>query len=144
MNDFKIEKMNESDLSEVAKIFCTVFSEEGENWDEENSLKRVTDNFQSDAHYVARVDGKIVGMIMAMPVTLELTTALLVDSFVVLKEYRGKGIGKELWKNVEEHAKRNEYKSVRLFAHPKWNSYNLYMKIGYQPSGWVELFKEIE
>jgi len=144
MNDIKIEKMNKADLNEVAKILCTVFNEEGENWNEENSLKRVEGSFQDDGHYVARVDGRIVGMVMSMPVALELDTVLLVDMLVVLREYRGKGIGRKLWESIESYAKEKGYKSVRLFANPNWDSYNLYIKLGYQPSGWVELFKEIE
>lgn len=144
MNDVEIIKMQELDLKEVAEVFRTVFNEEGENWDERNSLKRIQENFHGNAHYVSKVNGRIVGMVMAIPATLELDSVLVVDSLVVLKEYRGQGIGKGLWEYIEKYAKEKGYKSVRLFANPKWDSYQMYTKLGYKPSGWIELFKEVK
>ena len=144
MSNVRIEKMKESDLEEVAKIFCTVFNEEGENWTEESSKSHVVQNYFGEAHFVAKENNNIIGMIMGIPLTRELGTEILIDSLVVLREYRGKGIGKKLFSKILEYAKKEKYKGVRFLANPEFNSFKWYKKMKYKESGWVELFKEIE
>lgn len=144
MDNIKIERMAEADIKEVSTVMRTVFNEQGDDWSEEISLQEVQENFQGDANFVARDGERIVGSVIAYPISIESERGMYVDTFVVLGEYRGKGVGKLLWNKVEEYAKKNSYKFINVLANPKWSSYDLYKRMGFKESGWVDLYKRVK
>ncbi|HLL60448.1 MAG TPA: GNAT family N-acetyltransferase, partial [Candidatus Nitrosocosmicus sp.] len=105
MNNIQVDLMLESDLDSVTQIFLDVFNKFGENWSLETAGKHIKENFFGDCHYVVRIEGRIVGFVMAIPLTREKGTELFIDSIAVLPEIQRKGIGKLLWDKVNKYAK---------------------------------------
>lgn len=54
-----------------------------------------------------------------------------IDAIIVDKEYRGKGLGKELILEAEKLSKENEAHKIYLQTGKIWSSVSLYEKLGY-------------
>lgn len=134
-------KMEKSDLKEVGEIFYNTFNSVGEPWTKVTSQQYVKENYHGDCHFVALLDKKIIGMLMAIPLTREKGTELFIDSIVVLPEYQKTSIGKKLWKKANVYAKDNHFTGIRLLTNPQLESFNWYKKMGYKKSGWIEVYK---
>ncbi|HVZ67554.1 MAG TPA: GNAT family N-acetyltransferase [Patescibacteria group bacterium] len=143
MEDIRIELMTTEDLNQVADVFLQVFNALGENWGKESATKHVNENFSGDSHFVAKINNRIIGFIMAIPLTREKGTELFVDSIAILPDYQHKGVGQKLWDKIEESSKDGEYVAIRLLANKQLKSFNWYKSLGYQESGWIELYREL-
>jgi predicted N-acetyltransferase YhbS len=143
MENINIELMTKDDLNQVADIFLSVFNTLGEKWERESVIKHVNENFVGDCHFIAKADNQILGFVMAIPLTREKGTELFIDSIAVLPDYQHKGIGQQLWNRIEMSAKEGKYTGVRLLANKQLESFNWYTSLGYQESGWVEVYKEL-
>ncbi len=145
MNNVVIDLMDEKDLDEVAKVFVEVFNDAGENWTIDIAQEHVEKNFFGDCHFVARIEGEIVGFVIAMPLIFERGLSMFVDAVGVLPKYQRKGIGTLLWKKMNVHVEAiGEYDAIRLLTHPDFRSFEWYKKMGYEKSGWVEVFKKVK
>ena len=140
MNSIHIEKMKEVDIKEAAQVFMNVFNGEGQSWDESSSLSHIKENYSGDSDFIAKDGDKIVGILIGLPDTSDNTVYLYIDSFAVLKEYRGTGIGKSLWEAAMNYAKEMDYGGIRLLTHPDFKSYEWYKRMGLKESGWREVY----
>jgi predicted N-acetyltransferase YhbS len=141
-----IRNLTEKDIPECGQVFLDIFGPNGcgESWTLATSLKNIEDNSSAKNFcFVATVDQKIVGMILAFPVAREAKTDIFIDTIGVLSAYQGQHIGKSLLDSVEEVARSQDAEFIRLLANPKFISFDWYQKIGMVPSGWVELEKKI-
>lgn len=143
MSEVIIEVMKKDDLKEVSIAFMKVFNSVGEHWTLEIAKKHIESNFFGDFHFVAKKDNQIIGFIMGFPLIFEQGESLFVDAIAVLEDFQKEGVGSLLWKKMESHARKNNYSTVRLLSNPKLNSFNWYKEMGYEKSGWVEVFKKI-
>ena len=141
--NIQIELMKEEQLDDVANIFLSSFNDLGEGWTFETSRKNIEEGFFGDCHYVARIDGKIVGFILAIPLTRELGQELFVSSIAILPEFQNQGIGKQLWDKMESFGKENKFVAIRLLTNPHLKSFDWYKEMGFEESGWIEAFKKI-
>lgn len=105
--------------------------------------KRVEADMFDDCHFIAKADEKIVGFLLGISLIFEQGTSLFVDAICVLPEFQNKGIGTKLWKEMEEYAKEKKHNAIRLQTNPNWDSFSWYKKMGYEESGWIEVFKKI-
>lgn len=99
-----------------------------------NGVKNILKDETKGIYHVCEIDGKVVGQIMY---TYEWSdwrngTFIWVQSVYVHKDYRGKGIFKELYKNIKEICDENkEYVGIRLYVEKEnFNAQNTYKKIG--------------
>lgn len=136
--------MREENLDEIAKIFVQTFNAAGEHWSIENATENIKEGFFGECHYIALVEDKIVGFILAIPLTRELGMELFVASVAVLPEYQKHGVGKMLWDKVELYGKENKYAAIRLLTNTHLKSYEWYKQMGFKESEWIEVFKEIK
>lgn len=143
-NLVKIELMTEEHLDNVAKVFMTTFNAVGENWSYENARQNISENFFDDVHFVAKIDDKIVGFLMGIPLTREKGLEFFLSSIAILPKYQYQGIGKLLWEKMLSVAKEKKYVGIRLLTNPHLESYNWYKEMGFTESGWIEVFKELK
>lgn len=102
--------------------------------------------------YLADVDDKVVGFVYFFVLKEETDlmyydpeiTSVYVSDYLVLEEYRGKGIGRALMEKVEEYAKELGIKKIKLTVLAK-NSLarETYKKLGYLDEE-ITLSKEIK
>ena len=141
--EVEISRMKESELGQVARIFRTVFNATGEEWTEESVKGHIKENYFEKYHYVARCKGRIVGFLMAIPLTREKGMELFIDSIAVLPDFQKKEVGRKLWEKAIASAKENNLVGIRLLSNPRLPSYKWYKDMGYIESGWVELHKPL-
>ncbi|MDA1061247.1 MAG: GNAT family N-acetyltransferase [bacterium] len=139
----KISLMKEVDLKEVSQVFKESFNSVSENWSDQSSFEHVKQNFFGDSHWVYRENGKIIGMLMSIVLIREHGPELFIDSVAVLPKFQKKGIGKELWSKAVEYAKANNLHAIRFLSNKNLKSYEWYKSMGYEESGWIELFKPV-
>jgi len=84
--------------------------------------------------FVAEENKKIVGAIIGHLVTWDNHINAFGDEFFVLKEFRGKGIGKKLSLKLENYFKRKNAKYFSINANPKSRAYKMYLKSGFHKS----------
>lgn len=146
MTETIIRNFSKDDVQACASAFLEVFGPQGcgELWTLATSLKHIEENtVEKELCFVAEVEGKIVGMILAMTTAREEYEDVFVDTICVLSEYQGSGIGNALFTKIEEVAKNRGAHFVRLFGKPTLLSFDWYKRHGMTESGWVELEKKI-
>ena len=88
----------------------------------------------SYAFLVARLDGRIVGMGRAIS---DGASDAYIQDVVVLREHRGRGVGRELVKRLAEHCRENKIAWIGLIAEPGtkgfYESLGFGSLEGYQP-----------
>jgi ribosomal protein S18 acetylase RimI-like enzyme len=143
MDNLQIEVMVESDLKSVIKIFLEVFNSLGEQWSLETAEKHIKENFFGDCHYIAKLDDKIIGFLLAIPLTRERGTELFIDSVAVQREFQRRGVGKKLWEQMYNYAIEKRYIGIRLLSSRQLQSFHWYQSMNLKESGWVEVYKEL-
>lgn len=79
----------------------------------------------------AKENGEVVGTLR-----LELTAGVAyIDSFIVAKDKRGKGIGKALVRRAEEIAREYRAHKIHLNTGKDWEARKVYEKLGYEKAG---------
>ncbi len=136
--------MNKTDFIETSDIIVTIFNEEGDKWTHENALGRIKKNYYKDLCFVAKDGTNIIGAILGYSIPEERNIVAFIDSFVVLKEYRGMHVGEDLWNIFLKSAKQMGCNAVTLISNPEWKSYQFYMKHGLWDTNWRYLYKELK
>ncbi|MEK7500411.1 MAG: GNAT family N-acetyltransferase [Patescibacteria group bacterium] len=133
--------MSRDQLDEVAELFFVTFTRVGEEWTHENARKHVDESFFGECHFVAKEKNKIIGMLLAFPLTKVAGTELFIDTIAVSPDYQKMGIGTMLINKAFEYAKLRGFVAVSLQANKKLQSYNWYKSLGLSETGWIELIK---
>lgn len=97
--------------------------------------------FNDEFYFIKNSNGQTIGMVRVLEEDLlywgqKIEMAKYIHSLVVIEEFEGKGIGKIILQNIENDAKKNGYKYLRLDAdskNPKLCSY--YEKQGFKKTG---------
>lgn len=89
------------------------------NWTIKDFIFKASD----DSKIIGRIDGKIEAGVV------------FIDSLIVDKNQRGKGVGKKLVAAVEMFGKEHKAHKVYLFTMEEWQASKFYKKLGYQKSG---------
>ena len=136
-----IEKMLESDFKGVVKVLIESLNNEGEDWNHDTSLTHIKQNYDPEYCFVAKEENIIVGFLIGGESTMFNMNGLFLDLICVLPEYQGKGIGRKLYEEFKTLAKESGKEGFILLANPNWKSFDWYKKMGYEKTGWVELYK---
>ncbi|KKM98449.1 hypothetical protein LCGC14_1157810 [marine sediment metagenome] len=137
MSDYIIRELKPEELVEAVKVFLQSFGyrfESAENikkfW--EKSLKSNMAKF-----ITAEESGKLIGVVGLFFVDPIAT----VGNMSVLQEYRGKGIGKAIFRAIMELATSLNYESIGLYASELGE--HLYRKFGFQGEHYVRKYQII-
>ena len=113
----KIEYIN--NFEEADKIAHELLSE----YDNENNVKYNFNKFG----FIAKQNDITVGYLTGFSYYSEVT----INKLIVLKEYRGKGIGTKLIKQVESHFKNKGFNNINLVTN-EFQAPEFYKKCGYE------------
>lgn len=133
-----IRKAKQDDLKFIVQFnYNLAYETEGKKLDEEilyKGVKEIVCDEAKGVYYVCEINGQVVGQIMY---TYEWSdwrngTFIWVQSVYVDKDYRGKGIFKELYNKVKEICDNsNDYVGIRLYVEREnYNAQRTYQKIG--------------
>jgi len=130
----KILKASLKDLKSIAKIFWIESSKPP--YDKKRTLEKVQhiikEDFRNNDIYVAIEDNKIVGFVM-VSVDSGIKNKLWINELWIIKEYQGKGIGRELMNYIEKIYKNKGIRTFILVADTrKGGAVNFYKKINYK------------
>ena len=97
---------------------------------------------EDELFLVAEKDKKVVGLILGEKIKL---SGALVWEFVVQKELRGQGIGKELLKKFEDECIKKSIDWIILYGANNRKTLNFYNKNGFDLGGsYIECKKELK
>ena len=99
-------------------------------------LEVIEDNFEGTHHFLIKLKDKIIGTIRYR-VTKE--DEIKLERFALLKEYRGKGYGKDIFVYISEYLYKL-YNPRKIYMHAMAYLRGFYEAIGYEVEG--EIFKE--
>ena len=131
MNDVTIRAVKETDLPELARVYCKVYEQAdvGENWEEPAAQKLLSYFYsaQPDLSFLAEQEGRIVGGFLASVKPWWDGNHLVEGEVFVDPECQASGIGTELSKTMYRTAKDKhavthvEWITFRNKEHPlKW------------------------
>ena len=130
----KVEKISDpSTFQEAVKIREQVFVIE-----QKVSKEDEYDQFEeSSTHFLARMDGKPVGAARWR----NTDKGIKLERFAVLKEFRGKGVGKSLVEAVLKDIHSHSHAEGKVkYLHAQLDAVPLYSKFGFKKVG--EMFEE--
>jgi len=133
--------MSRKQLDEVVDLFFNTFTQVGEEWNRENAKKHIEESFFGECHFVAKEKNKIIGVLLAFPLTKVAGTELFIDTIAVRPDYQKMGIGTMLINKAFEYVRLHGFVAVSLQANKKLQSYHWYKSLGLSETGWIELIK---
>jgi ribosomal protein S18 acetylase RimI-like enzyme len=141
-----IRKARSKDIKQVAEIYREVYSEEPyyENWDSKALAKKTRHALNDLIIYVAEVKKRAVGFIIFYDFDWDRGKRAYIEDVGVLKEFRGQGIAGKLFKKAEEVLKKRKVSKIILDVSTKSRALNLYEKIGYKKSGYIQMEKRLK
>ena len=102
-------------------------------------------------HVIVTADNKPIGTARIRVIENNKITKIKIERMAVIKEYRSKGIGKQIIQFIETYAKST--KAKELIAHSQWQAISFYKNSGYKERGepfydagigHIEMFKRID
>jgi ribosomal protein S18 acetylase RimI-like enzyme len=128
-----IRKATKRDIGQIVKVYtasAVMNPDDKGNKDLTNYLKYIIPNRMYLA-LVVEIDNKIVGICTCELGRASKTNADLIDIYV-LKEYRSKGIGSAVMKEVYKQLKKKGLKNLGLYSENNPKTINFYKKQGFQ------------
>ncbi len=135
MTSLAISSFSRNDVKEIAEVMKNAFNSVDQGWTDESSLVYINEYFDKSANFVAKIDNRIVGFVIAD----KRSDHLFVDAIGVLPSEMGKGIAKELWRVIVSYCKQNQVTKIKMIADPTSVAYKWYKKLNFKETGWVEL-----
>jgi len=145
-NKIKIRKAEKKDLKKIAEIFRIEYAKYpyNEKWGMKGALDKIKEYFKNCSFFIAEIDSKIVGFIIANTYDWYDGIRGLISEIVISKEYQRKGIGKKLMNSIEDYFKKKHVKEMLLYAHTNSKSINFYKKLNYKKEGYIPFIKKLK
>ncbi len=131
----KIERISQDDLPEMAKLFKELTGNE-------QSIEKMKKNFLSivnNENYIvlgAKINGKLAGSltgIVCLDLVDDCRPFMLIENVIVLEEYRGQGVGKELIRHIENICVNlNCYYTILVSGIKRKDAHKFYQAMGYE------------
>ncbi len=150
----KIRKVTKDDMDAFIKVYKSAY--EGFEEYAYRKEKNIKQYFKwlmkrdEEGFFVAEIDGKIAGFVAADSTWYSFFDAEVgeIHEIVVLKEYKGKGIGKKLMEAAENYLKSKGYSIIELWVGEKNHvAKKFYEKLGYvaeeQYGIWIRMVKKL-
>ena len=139
MTSLAISSFAKNDVKEIADVMKNAFNSVDQGWTDGSSLAYINEYFDKSANFVAKIDTRIVGFVVAD----KRSDHLFIDAIGVLSSEMGKGIAKELWREIVNYCKQNQVTKIKMIADPNSIAYKWYKKLNFKETGWVELDLEL-
>ncbi len=150
MKNIVIEFATKDDLPHLVEMLAELFTLESDFQPDPakqlRGLLTILDEPELGKLFVVRVDGKVAGMANALITisTAEGARALLLEDVIVLREYRGNGLGQKLVEYVLNWAKLRGMVRVTLLAdRDNQPALDFYRKRGFSSSNMTVLRKSL-
>ncbi len=142
----KIREATKSDAKKIAEIYKEAYLERpyNEKWNERTLTKRIKDCFKECKILVAEVEKGVVGFIMLNTFNWDRGLNGIIEDFCVKKEFRGKGVGRNLLKAAESELRKRKVNEIWMRVHEKVRAFGFYKRKGYKESGFVLLIKKLK
>jgi ribosomal protein S18 acetylase RimI-like enzyme len=135
-----IRTMEAKDIEEINNLYKQFWNEESDT----EKMKVKFKQLKNDPHYIflcAEKDNKIVGTIMGIiceSLYGDCSPFLLMEDFIVHRQYRGRGIGKALLAELEVYGKGAGCSQILFITDAsRKNSVAFYSARGYNPGSHV-------
>lgn len=136
--ELDIRRIEKKDLKDLSELYFVLTGEVSDLQYMEETLERIKQN----PDYVllgAEVDGKIVGTLMGVTchdMISQCKAFMTIENVAVAEGYRGLGIGKNLFKVIEEIAKERSCHYIYLVSGPtRHAAHRMYERLGYTEEG---------
>ena len=128
-----IKKATTRDVKEIAELMLEKFSKFpfNEKTTIHSVIKSLDFYLKMGKAFVATVDKEIVGVVVFKIEQWWEGPVILIEDLAVKKNYKKKGIGKELTDKVENYAKKIKARAILLTTHRKSSAVTFYKKQGY-------------
>ena len=113
-----------------------------EKWTWKNGLKTLNYYFKIGEGYVALIDDKIVGFIIAIKEYYNEGAGFVIEELAIDSNYQKQGIGKKLMEKMESKAKNAKAKYIYLTTSKNAPAFKFYKKMGYIPSKKTVYFRK--
>ncbi len=142
----KIRKAEKTDLKEIAKIFKTEYAKKpyNEKWTKKNALRKIKNYFNNNIIYIAELDNKLIGFIIAGTFLWDRGKVAIINEIVISKEFQGQGIGGILLNKGEDYFKNKKINEIFLFTNPSSKAYNIYRHFGYKDNNFIQMRKKLK
>lgn len=145
----KIIPFSDKFLKDSAQLFAEEYSEgRSYNWDLRTAkkyIKKSTDQFSEYCFVAVDNDKKFLGSVLCRLDPSYKGYSLYLDSLLVKKEHRHRGVGKALLHSTFKKAKQKRIRNIELIAydHTKFPQ-NWYRKLGFKKTGWIQYEADVK
>ena len=143
----QIREMNVEDIEELAELYKQF-------WDEESKVKKMRNKFaelKNNDHYIylsAVKDEKLVGSMLGIickSLYGECAPFLVIEDFIVDKDYRQQGVGSALMEEMEDYAAKRDCTHILLVTErERKGAIKFYESCGFQKGTHQGFKKKIE
>lgn len=131
----KIEKMEPSQMREISELLAEYWKDRGmpeydTSWARDYLKQGHKKEIANDEFFVCMYEGKIIGCVSLVT---DVSGVAEIRDMVLKNEYHGKGLDKEILKQVIDMAKKRKPRKIFALALPHAES--LYAKAGFEKEG---------
>ncbi len=132
-----LRKAKKSELNNISKIYMGEFSKPpyNEKWTYRKVNERIQFYYKYYDLYSILLDKKLVGFIAVNPKFMCPGDVAYGEEMAISKEFQGKGIGKEVIKQIFEIYKKKGFKRFLSLVNKRGNSIKMLRKLGVKESG---------
>jgi len=129
----KISKATKKDFKGILNVFVASAKLNPKDKGNKELKKYILASLRSKTFFilVAKANNEVIGFSITNFSELKKMYADLVDIYV-LKEYRGKGVGRGLMKELYKELKKKNIKNIGLYSENNEKTLNFYKKQGFQ------------
>lgn len=145
-NLVSVRFMELKDIEFCANIFTETYQEVySELWTQDTSTKRLQELFDNSPEYcfTLLVRNRIQGFLFGRSFSWFDGKRIWLEEIVIKKEHRGKGYGKLLLQSLFEKCENDKVVGISLISEKNSAAYKIYKKIGYSPSSWIHLERDL-
>lgn len=132
--NYKIRNLNDNDLADVAELY-TLF------WNDSMDISKMKQKFSGvskNPNYIflcAEENGRVIGTIQGIvceELYGECLPFLVMENFVIAEKYRGKGVGRQLLKELEKIGKERKCSQIIFITETdRKDTIEFYKKVGF-------------
>ena len=132
-----LRKSKKFELKSISKIYMDKFSKPpyNEKWTYRKVNERINFYFKYYDLYSILLDRMLIGFIAVNPKFMCTGDVAYGEEMAISKEFQGKGIGKEVTKQIFEIYKKKGFKRFLCLVNKRGNSIKMLRKLGVKESG---------